>query len=95
LLTDGDFAVERREHGEQRDVTLRTASGIPRNPDAIGRTKIRLAVVLRELLCRKSKAPLWGTIRRRRRTFEPGVVITVHRELAFDGDRLSLLIVEV
>lgn len=91
LLTHHDLTAGCGKDGHETDVRLLAAHSVPWNPDAVGSTEVRLAVVLRELVGCESKFAL------RLSGFVQigGIVIAIDHQLSFDRNSLILVIVEV
>lgn len=92
LLAHDDLSRGRREHRQQTDVFLISARLIPGNPDAVGSAQCGCRVVFGELFRGEGELavglPVLGRHRFR-------VVIGVHDELAFHGNRLVFGVVEI
>lgn len=79
------------EDGEQADFQLRTAHGIPGNPDAIRSTELTGAEVVAQLLLGEDKLAIgFARISPRDR-----VVESIYHELSFDRNRLVFVVVEI
>ncbi len=92
LLSHHDLARSRREDWQQADALLLACRiGIPRQPDAVRITQLRLAMMARELLGRE------GVLAVRRLTlwFLCRIIVGVNDELAFHLHGLIHLVVEV
>jgi len=85
------MAAGRREHGQQGDRLADAAHLVPRNPNAVRSAEFGRRIMRSELF-RGEAEPTAGRLGRRavRR-----LVVSIHDQLAFDGNRLFLGVIEV
>jgi hypothetical protein len=92
LLPHNHLSARGAKYRHQANISLRIAQAIPRNPHAIGRAHVGGAKMSRELLRRKGKPLVSGA---GVAALLVAVVIAIHDQLPFHGDRFILLIVKI
>jgi len=91
LLAANDFSFAAAEDRQQANMLLLAADFIPRDPQTIGRSEVRSAELIGQVVGWEDKL----LVRHAFRVFAAGVVKAVNDQLAVDFNWLVILVVEI